>query len=402
MITQESLERLRGAPLPAVREHVREILEATPSFKALEANERKTIANSMVNVMAYMVHPSGGDDSLRKAAERQDRTDVARALADGNNKPDRTDTKYDDKQYKSDVQTPKLPDSRGQVGNEMQGGLARKAGQAMAQNIKDVDFPKFVSGLIEGVFTSIVNSSIKQMHEFGKYLQMVAMTVKDFASENVPMNEARDNLAAKYPQALQTQGQGPNKRLQKRPGVDDEKMPNFKDLFGLDDADPDDEDSELEIVQAHQLTMARQRQQMLATMVLMGINRIVVTDGEIKASVEFNVTSHEAASRELTGTTEDVQRHVDSQSESAYEYGYDRSFWGTEGSGSGSNRNRSATNVRVASATSGLSEKSDAYMDSKAKLTGFVHVKFKSETFPLEKMASQVEFDAVQSNSKRQ
>lgn len=394
MITQQSLDRLRGAPLAEVRQHVREILEATPSFKALEGDERKTIANSMVNVMAYMVHPSGGDDSLRRAAERQDRADLSRAMADP--------VKYDDKQYQSNVQTPNLPQSRGQVGNEMQGGLARKAGQAMAQNVKDVDFPKFVSGLIEGVFTSIVNSSIKQMHEFGKYLQMVAMTVRDFASENVPMNEARDNLAAKYPQALQTQGQGPNKKLQRRPGVDDAKMPNFKELFGLDDADPDDEDSELEIVQAHQLTMARQRQQMLATMVLMGINRIVVTDGEIKASVEFSVTSHEGASRELTGTTEDVQRHFDTQSESAYEYEYDRSFWGTDGSGSGSNRNRSATNVRVASATSGLTEKSDAYMDSKAKLTGFVHVKFKSETFPLEKMASQVEFDAVQANSKRQ
>jgi hypothetical protein len=392
MITQNSLDRLRGAPIAKIREHVREILEATPSFKALDAEERRSLANSMVNVMAYMVHPSGGDDSLREAAERQDRVAVARAL----------DTKYDDKQYQANIQNPNLPASRGQVGNEMQGGLARKAGQAMAQNIKDVDFPKFVSGLIEGVFTSIVNSSIKQMHEFGKYLQMVAMTVKDFASDNVPMNEARDNLAAKYPQALQTQGQGPNKKLQRRPGVDDEKMPNFKELFGLDDADPDDEDSELQIVQAHQLTMARQRQQMLATMVLMGINRIVVTDGEIKASVEFSVTSHEAASRELTGSTSDVQTHRDSQSESAYEYEYDRDIWGTEGSGSGSSRARSATNVRVASATSGLTEKSDAYMDSKAKLTGFVHVKFKSETFPLEKMASQVEFDAVQANSKRQ
>jgi len=397
MITQESIDRLRGAPLARVREYVRATLEEAPSFKALEKPERTAIANSLVNVMAYMVHPSGGDESLRAAAAKQD---AGKAIG-ADTTASALDKQYDDKQYQSNVSTPNLPASRAQVGNEMQGGLARKAGQAMADNIKDVDFPKFVSGLIEGVFTSIVNSSIKQMHEFGKYLQMVAMTVKDFASENVPMNEARDNLASKYPQALQTQGQGPNKKLKRRPGVDDEKMPNFKELFGLDDADPDDADSELEIVQAHQLTMARQRQQMLATMVLMGINRIVVTDGEIKASVEFNVTSHEAASRDLEGTTEDHQRHIDSQAESAYEYDYDRSFWGTEGSGSGSNRNRSATNVRVASATSGLSEKSDAYMDSKAKLTGFVHVKFKSETFPLEKMASQVEFDAVQSNSKR-
>src|SRR5688572_14065836 len=99
MITQNSLDRLRGAPIAKVREHVREILEATPSFKALEAEERKSLANSMVNVMAYMVHPSGGDDSLREAAQRQDRVDVARAL----------DTKYADSQYESKVQNPNLP-----------------------------------------------------------------------------------------------------------------------------------------------------------------------------------------------------------------------------------------------------------------------------------------------------
>jgi hypothetical protein len=143
--------------------------------------------------------------------------------------------------------------------------------------------------------------------------------------------------------------------------------------------------------------MARQRQQMLATMVLMGINRIVVTDGEIKATVTFDVSSHEAASSTLTGDTSDVQTHRDTASEHAYQY--KRDLWGTEGSGS--SRNRSAVNTRVASATSGLEEKSDAHMDAKAKLTGFVQVKFKSETFPLERLASATELQAVQENSKR-
>jgi hypothetical protein len=55
----------------------------------------------------------------------------------------------------------------------------------------------------------------------------------------------------------------------------------------------------------------------------------------------------------------------------------------------------------VASASSGLEEKSEAHMDAKAKLTGFVQVKFKSETFPLEKLASATELAAVQENSKR-
>src|SRR6185503_2471304 len=140
------------------------------------------------------------------------------------------------------------------------------------------------SSLIEGVFTSIVNSSIKQMHEFGKYLQAVAMTVKDFAAENVHPDEARENLVNRNPQALQLDNAGGRRRVRRRPGASDEAMPDFRSLFGMmDDVDIDDDEDEAKIVESQQLQMARQRQQMLATMVLMGINRIVVTDGEIKA-----------------------------------------------------------------------------------------------------------------------
>jgi hypothetical protein len=390
MITPESLERLRGAPLPTVRHHVRQILEQTPSFRALAADERKNIANSMVNVMAYMVHPSGGDDRLDDVARRTDAAQTAQALAD----PLRNDGKV----YDAKITSPTLPGSRGQVGNQMEGNLAGKAGEAMAKMVKDVDFPKFVSSLIEGVFTSIVNSSIKQMHEFGKYLQAVAMTVKDFAAENVHPDEARENLVNRNPQALELDNSGGRRRVRRRSGASDEAMPDFRALFGMmDDVDIDDDEDEAKIVESQQLQMARQRQQMLATMVLMGINRIVVTDGEIKATVTFDVSSHEAASSELTGSTSDVQTHRDTASEHAYQS--NRNLWGTDRSGSSSGR--SAVNTRVASATSGIDEKSDAYMDAKAKLTGFVQVKFKSETFPLERLASATELQAVQENSRR-
>jgi len=392
MITQESLDRLRGAPLPTVRRHVREILEQTPSFRALGADERKDIANSMVNVMAFMVHPSGGDDRLGEVARRTDAAQTARALEDSTNK------NLDKNWFDSKVKQGDLPASRGQVGNQMQGNLAIKSGEAMAKMVKEVDFPKFVSSLIEGVFTSIVNSSIRQMQEFGKYLQAVAMTVKDFAAENVHPDEARENLVNRYPNALQMDGSGDQRRVRRRSGADDGAMPDFRALFGMmEDVDIDDDEGEAKVVESQQLQMARQRQQMLATMVLMGINRIVVTDGEIKASVTFDVSSHEEASSDLTGATSDTQRHEDRAS--AYEYKRNSDLWGSDVSGSGSNR--SAVNTRVASATSGLEEKSEAHMDAKAKLSGFVHVKFKSETFPLERLASATELQAVQENSKR-
>jgi hypothetical protein len=385
MITQESLERLRGAPLPTVRRHVRGILEQTPSFRAMSVDERKDIAGSMVNVMAFLVHPSGGDERLADIARRTDAVQTAQALADDRNK------------NKNGITTPELP-TRGQVGNQMQGNLAMKAGDAMGKLVKDVDFPKFVSSLIEGVFTSIVNSSIKQMHEFGKYLQAVAMTVKDFATENVHPDEARENLVSRHPQALRMDDSSGQRRVRRRDDASDEAMPDFRELFGmLEDVDIDDDEGEAKVVESQQLQMARQRQQMLATMVMMGINRIVVTDGEIKATVTFDVSSHEEASSTLTGATSDVQAHRDQSS--SYEYQRNRSFWGTQRGGSGSNQ--SEVNTRVASASSGLEEKSSAEIEAKAKMTGFVQVKFKSETFPLERLASPTELAAVQESSKR-
>ena len=392
MITPETLDRLRGAPLPTVRQHVREILEQTPSFRALEAAERRDIANSMVNVMAYMVHPSGGDDRLAEVARRHD---VARALADDDSK---VRIQKEQNTQARDALQQRVAAPPGQVGNEMKGSVVGQTGQIAGKLVKEVDFPKFVSSLIEGVFTSIVNSSIKQMHEFGKYLQAVAMTVKDFAAENVHPDEARQNLVSRHPNALQLDDTGDGRRVTRRPGVDDDAMPDFRQLLGLmDDVDIDDEEDEAKIVESQQLVMARQRQQMLATMVLMGINRIVVTEGEIKATVTFDVSAHEEASRTATAGMEDKQTHSDW----AHEYDYKRksSFWGTDSEGSGSSA--SAVNTRISSATANTEDKSDAHMDAKAKLTGFVQVKFKSETFPLERLASATELQAVQERSSR-
>jgi hypothetical protein len=388
MITQQTLDRLRGAPLATVRQHVRETLEAAPSYRELAAAERKSIANSLVNVMTYLVHPAGGDDSLRPVADKQD---YARAFAEPRQQQMQSQTSRDQLQGR-------LAEKPGQVGNEMKGGVASQVGGIAGKLVKEVDFPKFVSSLIEGVFTSIVNSSIKQMHEFGKYLQAVAMTVKDFAAENVHPNEARENLAARNPQALELDRSGQSPRLRRKSGIDDEMMPDFRSLFGLeDDVDIDDEEDEAKIVENQQLQMARQRQQMLATMVLMGINRIIVTDGEIKATVTFDVSGRESASRTATAGMEDKQTHTDWANQ--YDYKRENSFWGTEAKGSGSSS--SEVNTRISTAVANTEDKSDATIEAKAKMTGFVHVKFKSETFPLERLASATELSAVQERSQR-
>ena len=109
----------------------------------------------------------------------------------------------------------------------------------------EVDFPAFVAGLVNGVFDAIVGSSIEQMEAYGRLVADVAETVDGFVAEDMSDDRARDHLAKRHP-----------------------------DLFdlALDSGDPETETS---------------RQRLLATMVVMGINRIVVTDGSIRAKLEF-------------------------------------------------------------------------------------------------------------------
>jgi hypothetical protein len=378
MITPQLLSALQNKGQEDVRRHVRAMLEATPSYGALEAPERRSTANALVKVLSALTT----DPDRRRATAGP--LEIQKQGIQGTG-------------ARNDLQG-RLADAPGQVGKGFKAGAVREGTKSFKDLVQAVDFPKFVSSLIEGVFTSIVNSSIKQMHEFGKFLNAVVMSLKDFAFENVNIDEGRDYLASKYPNALEVDGAGGKKRLKKKSDADDDTLPDFKSLFGMqDDVDLDDEESEAKIAAEAQLQLARTRQQQLATMVLLGINRIVVTEGEIKATVQFDVTASDTAKRTATAGTSDTQTHTDWGHE--YEYQRKRSFWGTEGSGSGSSS--SEVNTRVSTATSNIQDDSESKAEAKAKMTGYVQVKFKSETFPLERMASQVEMQGIQEKSAR-
>ena len=108
------------------------------------------------------------------------------------------------------------------------------AAHAMAERglVDAVDFPQFVAGLIEGTFDAIVDASVRQMEAYTELLRNVAKSTDEFMRDNVS-DRGQDEAARRR--------------------------------------------------------IATDRQQTLATMVLMGINRIVVTDGKIKAGVIFEL-----------------------------------------------------------------------------------------------------------------
>ena len=108
----------------------------------------------------------------------------------------------------------------------------------------EVELPDFVSRLIKGVFGAIVDASIKQMEAYAELVAGVAKSLNEFSNANISDNQARDHLLDRLPYFFRS-SRGRTKRLPVR--------------------------------------FATSRQKLLATMMLMGINRIVVTDGKISA-----------------------------------------------------------------------------------------------------------------------
>jgi hypothetical protein len=120
--------------------------------------------------------------------------------------------------------------------------------------------------------------------------------------------------------------------------------------------------------------MAMDRQQLLATMVLMGINRLVVTDGTIDASCTFSLD-----------TRDKVARHYDRATQ------YDQQMDYSESGGGWFSPDYSYSDTAKFSVSTHQTEDSEAKVDLHAKLGGKVRVNFKSETFPLEKMGDLIQ-----------
>jgi len=349
MTTTEVSDHQARARLDALRRHLRGALEGTPSFTALPEKDRHAIATNAVKVLHYLSDPAAGQPDLAP---------VAKVLEEE-----------------------KKPDF---------GPAAQAAPGVMKGLVNTVDFPQFVAGLIDGVFTSIVNSSIRQMHEFGRFLEGVVKSVEDFAQDHIQPAQARQYLQSKFPGALNMES---GRLVSADSG--DQPAPDFQAALGMTDKpDLDSEEGEQKLVLAAQLKLARMRQQELSQLVLMGINRIVVTEGEIKASVMFDVTSKDTAEHN-DQSDRDYSDNDQSKRKTHYH----------EGGGWGSDPSYTADTERVRTTISTqhthTDNKTTDEINAHAKLTGSVTVKFKSETFPLGRLASSAEVADINSKSKR-
>ena len=375
---------LDDATLAVVRPQVRQLLERSASFRALPQEEQREIARTMVRVASYMSNPQGlaRKEFEQPVTARGDAT--ARALA---NEVDAAKGKASGK-------------SGTFAGADFQAGALRQGTAAFKELVGSVDFPAFVGGLIQNVFQAIVNASVQQMQAYAEMLKSVAQTVDQFAQDNISLNNARDWLTERFPGSLTLDESGASEEGgSPRLAVtgEDEQASLAEINATLQPAQPitdlSDPEQETQLVMAARLQMARSRQQLLASMVLLGINRIVVTDGAINAKVVFDLKASDQAGRVARASLYDAQssmnRNVAQTSASA-------GIWGARASASMSNVNEQRHVTTVASS---VDESSESKAEIKAKLTGEVRVNFKSDYLPMDKMATPGMIASIQGNA---
>ncbi len=390
----------------AARKSVRDLLERSRSFNELAPEKREALAQGLVQIGSYLAEPDG----IQLKSKHMSPQVKALAGADTSQFAGRGQNTSEDGKFTA------------------QG--AREGAAVAGALLQAVNFPDFCSGLINGVFHSIVKSSIEQMEAYAKLVADVSKSLNQFRDDNTTANQGRDHLVDQFPDIFQistdTGGFGdfgsfgdesappPGPRVTVKSGVNERSaVDRINSSLPLDAPIErlDDELVEALLVPAARTQVATGRQQLLATMVMLGINRIVITDGKISAKVMYdfkardNMQFRKSAQYFDYGDQYATTSEGDSETQSQ---GAERSSsYNPESGSQSSNRDASfyskgtykTTSNPVLTMASASQTSVDASLETKASLAGTMEVNFKSDYIPLEKLANPESIAAIQMNA---
>jgi hypothetical protein len=319
----------------AVRRAVRAMLLESPAYVAADPGERKTIANKLVNVGMVAARMLETDDQLTK--QIAERPPVAEGL-----------------------------DASDQLGMR-----AVNSAGATVRNLRDsIAFPEFVQSLITGTFQAILTSSTMQLGALGELLDNVAASASDFEA-TIGDNDVRSWAVQRFPFLRLTDGTvgmtDPEADIHEHDAQLKAALSASDDEVGSVDGS----DIESTLLPLVRRKMGRDRQSVLATLVQMGLQRIVVDDGRLEASMDLRV--------DASSSSQEDNQALDSLGVTA---GASGSFgvgpWGASVQASTSiGRVRSdhqLTNEQIA---------------ARAGLRSSVQLAFRTEQVPLDRMADQ-------------
>lgn len=367
-----------AAPSSVVRSAVRDVLSSSMAFQSLSPDERRAGAQAMVKVCQAAV-------SLMQEEAKAD-------AAAGSAKRSR----------------PRAVAAAQSAGQDFSGVSASKVAGTTQAILNAVSFPRFVTDLINGVFKAMVDSNHQQMASYVELIKNVAASLDGYSETNLGPDQARQFLVDTFPGSLEIQGgadksSAPGDGADKnQPGADDNILPDenqgarlalragasmpseeaLRTVLGLR---PDESvaggDPETTLLPFARRMIARQRQQVLASMVMMGMQRIVIESGRINASMRFHIDTRSAATAE-SGSKFDLQNRTSVSGK----FGYGP--WGAE-----------AKMQNTIGYVSTQKQQSTEEMNTDLDLNSSVELVFKTDYLPLDRMAVKGQSDRIKVNT---
>lgn len=239
--------------------------------------------------------------------------------------------------------------------------VTQQIGDRAAAALQAVNFPGFVAALVTGTFQAIVDATAQQVREYANLVASISKSVDEFSRDNVTPNQVRDWLASRHSAdlavVLPEAGKPGEPRLLPRQGRSGES-PAWLGEYGLKGQELSEELTEGPLLEKGRSSCGEERLQTLATMVLLGINRVVVNEGDIRAKMQFHAVARDQLTAEVaTGQI-------------------------GQGAIAGRSQQPQATTM-----ISTLKANAQADASIKTDLMGEVRITFRSETFPLERFA---------------
>jgi hypothetical protein len=231
----------------------------------------------------------------------------------------------------------------------------RDAGEMAGNFLEEVDFPEFVKELVVGTYDSIVKSTIEQMQAYTEMYKALAEPLGSIA-KSISDADALTQVAADDPMKFTMGGDG-------------EVTDNDTGMV----LDRTNSDVQQMMYQA-KLALAKERRLLLRETMLMGVQRLVVDKGVIKAGLVFSIKATEQS--QAKDKTTDIQ-------ETRGQYG--GSAFGLFGGG----KTSSGTKVTVST------RQLQTNTEMAAQVTGSVELQFRSDVFKLDNFAGLFGDDAT-------
>lgn len=351
-----------ACPSPVVRSAVRDLLSSSQAFHSLPEEERKTAARAMVKVCQTAV----------SLAQEEAKADLEVESGKASTRP------------RGIVQAQS-------AGQQFSGVSAAKVAGTTRDILNAVSFPRFVTDLINGVFRALVDSNRQQMAMYVDLIKNVAASVDGFAEMSLGQDQARQWLVDTFPGSFVIEGGAdedtdPEDRAEANKSArvrlqDGASMPSEEALRSTLGLGPEESvpsgDPEKSLMPFARRAIARQRQQVLASMVMMGMQRIIIESGRINASMRFHIDTRSTAADE-SGSKFNLENQT---SVSA-------NYWGVE-----------AKMQNTIGYVSTQKQQSTEEMNTDLDLNSSVELIFKTDYLPLDRMAGKSQVDRIKVNT---